>query len=169
MDRSVGEALDSEITAFAATYRDLYAPRPGALVGAGPTPRLSELKTSYDALAYHFARYRRRGLAEPLPNALASTVRRNAVAAQKRIQKTQAAQEAAKGAWPTCRGPLGSRDAQLLSHAEACSACTYAYAVSECSSVIACSPRRSTSARLRSCVYHLHVPEKLKRRFSRLY
>ena len=66
MDRSVGEALDSEITAFAATYRDLYAPRPGALVGAGPTPRLSELKTSYDALAYHFARYRRRGLAEPL-------------------------------------------------------------------------------------------------------
>ena len=109
MERSVGEALDAEITAFAA----MYAPRPGALVDAGPTPGLSELKTAYDALAYHFARYSGRDAAEPLPDALASTVRRNAIAAQKRIRKTQAAQEAAKGAWPTCRGiPLGARDTQ---------------------------------------------------------
>jgi len=108
-DLAVGEALDAEITAFAT----VYAPRPGSLIDAGPTPGLSELKTSYDALAYHFARYRGGRNAEPLPEALASTVRRNALAAQKRIQKTQAVQEAAKGAWPTCRGvPLGSRDTQ---------------------------------------------------------
>ena len=96
VDRGVGKALDAEITSFNA----IYAPRPGALVDAGPTPGLSELKTSYDALAYHFARYRAKKIAEPLPDALASTVRRNALAAQKRIQKTQAAREAARGTWP---------------------------------------------------------------------
>ena len=108
-DLSIGEALDGEITAFAA----VYAPRPGALIDAGPTPGLSELKTAYDALAYHFARYRGASNAEPLPEALAGTVRRNALAAQNRIKKIRAAQEAAKGVWPTCRGvPLGYRDSQ---------------------------------------------------------
>jgi hypothetical protein len=108
VDLSVGDALDAEITAFSATY----APRPGALIDGGPVPGINELKTSYDALAYHLARYRGRKL-EPLPEALASTVRRNALAAQKRILKVQEAREAAAGTWPTCRGvPLGSRDTQ---------------------------------------------------------
>ena len=108
VDLSLSDPLDAEITAFAATY----APRPGALIDAGPTPGITELKTSYDALAYHFARYRGRD-AEPLPEALAGTVRRNALAAQKRIQKVQAARQAAEGTWPTCRGvPLGARDVQ---------------------------------------------------------
>ena len=49
VDTAVASALDAEITAFAATY----APRPGDLVGAGPMPGLVELKTAYDALAYH--------------------------------------------------------------------------------------------------------------------
>ena len=98
----MGAALDDEITTFAATY----APRPGSLLDAGPTPGLSELKTSYDALAYHFARYGD-DTAEPLSDELASTVLRNAVAARKRIKRAIAA----KGRWPACGDALalGSR------------------------------------------------------------
>ena len=109
VDGNVAAALDAEITAFAATY----PPRSEAPPDAGPTPGLSELKTAYDALAYHLARYRGRDTVEPLPEALAVTLRSNAIAAQKRIRKVQTAQEAARGAWPTCRGvPLGTRDSQ---------------------------------------------------------
>ena len=62
---------------------------------------------------HQLTRYRGQDSAEPLPQALAETVRRNALAAQKRIQKTQRRREDAKGAWPSCRGvPLGSRDTQ---------------------------------------------------------
>ena len=109
-DGKVAAALDAEITAFDATY----GPRPGiSRIEAGPTPGLSKLKAAYDALADHFARYRGRDVAEPLPEALASMLRSDALVAQKRIRKVRTRREAARGIWPTCRGvPLGSLDTQ---------------------------------------------------------
>ena len=104
VDSSVGPRLDGEITRFAA----IYAPPPGALIEAGATPGLAELITAYDALANHFLLNGGDTLT-PLPDAVASTVRRNAVTAQKLIKRAQDA----RGKWPAC-GPegraLGSRD-----------------------------------------------------------
>ena len=105
VDPGVGAALADEITRFSA----IYTPRPGALVDStGATPGLTELRTAYDALADHFSRAGCDAQA-PLPDALAATVRRNAVAAQKLIRKAQQS----RGKWPTCGpegGALGSRD-----------------------------------------------------------
>ena len=104
VDASVGAGLDDEIKRFAA----IYAPRPGALIDAGVTPGLAELMTAYDALTNHFSRFGS-DTSTPLPDALAATVRRNAVVAQKLIKRAQDS----RGKWPTC-GPegraLGSRD-----------------------------------------------------------
>lgn len=105
VDLSVGDSLEEEITAFAATY----LPRK---TDGGPLPGIGQLMASCDALSSHLAVYRGRDAA-PLPAARADTVRAKALAAQKRIQKVQAARRAAAGAWPSCRGvPLGTRDTQ---------------------------------------------------------
>ena len=103
---STAAELEAEIVQFAATY----SPRPGA---SNVGPGYASLKASYDALTFHFARYRGRDATEPLPATLASTVRSNAEVARKRLRKVKASQERAKGAWPTCQGvPLGSRATQ---------------------------------------------------------
>ena len=90
VDPQVGVGLEKEITQFATTY----APRPGSLVDAGPTPGLPELKTAYDALAYHLVRYKA-DTTTPLPDALASTVLRNSKEALKRIRRAQAVRDSA--------------------------------------------------------------------------
>ena len=71
-DAAVGPQLNAEITKFAA----VYAARPGAPTEADSTPGLAELKSAYEALTQHFARYGS-DTTTPLSEAEASAVSRN--------------------------------------------------------------------------------------------
>ena len=88
--RQVGAALDDQITAFSTAYGS----RPGALIGGGPQPGMSQLTTAYDALAYHFSRYGDDS-SEPLPEQLKGTINRNVKEARTAIKRAVSAAAAA--------------------------------------------------------------------------